>query len=61
MIPILLMFPALFINVSAALLVVIAAVVGLLVFRFLLLVPRLACAICLVRSRCPNAKAMGVS
>ena len=58
--PILGMLPALFLNFSAALLLIFLGVVGLLLFRFFVIFPKIACLHCSAKHRCPQAAAMGV-
>jgi hypothetical protein len=59
--PLILMLPALILAFSAPLLFVFLAVVGLFVFRVLVVFPRVACGRCAAKGDCPNAKAMGLS
>jgi hypothetical protein len=59
-IPILAMIPALIVNLSVALLLIFLAVVGLLLFRFFIIFPRIACLHCRAKYDCPQAGAMGV-
>jgi hypothetical protein len=59
-VPILAMIPALIINFSAVLLFIFLAVVGLLLFRFFIIFPKIACLHCSAKYRCPQAEAMGV-
>jgi len=59
-VPILAMLPALFLNFSAALLLIFLGVVGLLLFRFFIIFPKLACLHCSAKHQCPQAGAMGV-
>ena len=60
-VPIGLMVPALVLYFSWLLLGVLAAVVSMLLVRFLVLFPKVACVHCLMRRRCPNAEQMGLS
>ena len=60
-IPIVAMIPALVINFSFLLLVVLLVLVGLLVFRFFYIFTKVACVHCRARNVCPNAKAMGLA
>jgi hypothetical protein len=59
-VPILAMIPALIVNFSVALLLIFLAVVGLLLFRFFIVFPRIACLHCRAKYECPQAGAMGV-
>jgi hypothetical protein len=59
-VPILAMIAALIVNFSVALLLVFLAVVGLLLFRFFIIFPRIACLHCRAKYECPQAGAMGV-
>jgi hypothetical protein len=52
--------PALFLNFSITLLLIFLGVVGLLLFRFFIIFPRIACLHCSAKHRCPQAAAMGV-
>jgi hypothetical protein len=59
-VPILAILPALFLNFSAALLLLFLGIVGLLLFRFFIIFPRIACLHCSAKFHCPQAAAMGV-
>ncbi|MFC1935963.1 hypothetical protein ACFLX9_04355, partial [Chloroflexota bacterium] len=59
-IPIAAMVPALIMESSFLLLAIWLATVGLLVFRFFVVFPRIACLHCLAKYKCPQAGAMGV-
>jgi len=59
-VPILAMIPALMVNLSVALLLIFLAVVGLLLFRFFIIFPKVACLHCRAKYECPQAGAMGV-
>ena len=59
-VPILAIIPALIINLSIALLGVCVILVGLLLFRFFVIFPKLACLHCAAKFKCPQAGAMGV-
>jgi hypothetical protein len=59
-IPIPAMIPALIVNFSVVLLFIFLAVVGLLLFRFFVIFPSIACLHCRAKYQCPQAKAMGV-
>jgi hypothetical protein len=58
--PILAMIPALIVNFSFLLLIIFLAVVGLLLFRFFIIFPKIACLHCSAKYKCPQAGAMGV-
>jgi hypothetical protein len=59
-VPVLAMIAALIVNFSAALLLILLAVLGLLLFRFFIIFPRIACLHCRAKYECPQAGAMGV-
>jgi hypothetical protein len=59
-VPIVAMIPALIVNFSVVLLIIFLAVVGLLLFRFFVIFPRIACLHCSAKYMCPQAEAMGV-
>ncbi len=59
-VPILAILPALFLNFSLALLLTFLGLVGLLLFRFFIIFPKIACLHCSAKHRCPQAAAMGV-
>ena len=59
-IPILAMIPALIINFSFLLLIILLIVVGLLVYRFFVVFPKVACVHCAAKQKCPNAQSMGL-
>ena len=59
-VPIVAMIPALIVNFAVALLLIFLAVVGLLLFRFFVIFPRIACLHCRAKYICPQAEAMGV-
>jgi hypothetical protein len=59
-VPIVAMIPALIVNFSVALLLILLAVVGLLLFRFFIIFPKIACLHCRAKFECPQAGAMGV-
>ncbi len=60
-IPILAMIPALILNFSFSLLFIFLIVIGLLLYRFFVVFPRIACIHCGAKLRCPNAQAMGLT
>jgi hypothetical protein len=59
-VPILAMIAALIVNFSGTLLLIFLAVLGLLLFRFFVIFPRIACLHCCAKYECPQAGAMGV-
>jgi len=59
-VPIVAMIPALIVNFSIVLLIIFLATVGLLLFRFFVIFPRIACLHCSAKYMCPQAEAMGV-
>ena len=60
-IPIIILIPALVIKFSFLVLTILILIVALLLFRFFVLFPRVACVHCRAKNLCPNAKAMGLS
>jgi hypothetical protein len=52
-IPILAMIPALVVNFSFSLLIIFLVVLGLLLFRFFVIFPRIACLHCSAKYQCP--------
>jgi hypothetical protein len=54
------MIPALWVNFSVVLLLILLAVVGLLLFRFFVIFPKIACVHGIAKYKCPQARAMGV-
>jgi hypothetical protein len=59
-VPIAAMIPAIFINFSGVLLLIFWIVVALLLFRFFVIFPRIACPHCRAKHACPQAAAMGL-
>jgi len=59
-VPIVAIIPALIVNFSIALLGIFVILVGLLLFRFFVIFPKLACLHCAAKFRCPQAGQMGV-
>lgn len=59
-VPIVAMIPALILNLSLVLLIIFLVMVGLLLFRFFVIFPRIACLHCRAKYQCPQAGAMGV-
>jgi hypothetical protein len=57
--PILAMIPAVIFSFSLALLVILVILVGLLLFRFFAIFPKIACVHCRAQNVCPQAKSMG--
>ncbi len=58
--PIAAMIPALFLSFSARLLIILLLVVGLLLLRFFVIFPKIACGRCAAKYDCPNAASMGL-
>ena len=59
--PIVAVIPGLALNFSWLPFAVMLILVGLLVFRFFVVFPRVACVHCRAKNVCPNARAMGLS
>jgi hypothetical protein len=59
-VPIPAMIPALIVNFSVVLLLIFLGVIGLLLFRFFIIFPKIACLHCRAKYECPQAGAMGV-
>jgi len=59
-IPIIAVIPALIINFSFLLLAIFIVLVGLLLFRFFVIFPKIACLHCRAKFKCPQAEAMGI-
>jgi hypothetical protein len=57
--PILAIIPALILSFSPAALVILVILVGLLLFRFFVIFPKIACVHCRAQHVCPQAQAMG--
>ncbi len=60
-IPIIVIVPALILNFSFPVLAILLVVVGLLLFRFFVVFPKMACVHCRAKNVCPQAKSMGLS
>jgi hypothetical protein len=58
--PIIALIPALIINFSWILLVILIAIIGLLLFRFFIIFMKVSCIHCLAKYKCPQAGQMGV-
>ena len=58
-IPVLGIIPALFLNFSWILLIMLFVLLGLLVFRSFIIFPKIACVHCRAQNVCPQAKSMG--
>jgi hypothetical protein len=58
--PILALIPALILDFAWAVLAILLALVGLLLFRFFAIFPQVACLHCYAKHQCPQAEAMGV-
>ena len=54
------MIPALILDFSFLVLAMLLIVVGLLLFRFFVIFPKIACLYCIAKYKCPQAGAMGV-
>lgn len=59
-IPIIVMIPGLIFNFSFLILAILFILVGLLLFRFFVIFPKIACLHCYAKYKCPQAGAMGV-
>ena len=59
-VPLLAMIPALIVNFSIVLLLIFLVELGLLLFRFFIIFPRIACLHCIAKYECPQAGAMGI-
>jgi hypothetical protein len=59
-VPILALIPASIMNFSWGLLVIMVIVIGLLVSRFFVVFPKVACVHCQAKFKCPQARLMGV-
>jgi len=59
-VPIIAMIPALILNFSFLLLGILLGVTGLLLFRFLVIFPKIVCVHCKAKYECPNAERTGV-
>jgi hypothetical protein len=60
-IPILAIIPALVLKFSFSVLAVLLTLVGLLLFRFFVIFPKIACVHCRAQNICPQAQSMGFS
>jgi len=58
--PVIALIPALMLNFSYLLLVFFIVIMGLLLVRFFVIFPKIACIHCVAKYRCPQAGAMGV-
>jgi hypothetical protein len=58
-IPIVAIIPALLLNFSLPVLVILLVIMGLLLFRFFVIFPKIACVHCRAQNICPQAKSMG--
>jgi hypothetical protein len=58
--PVIGIIPALFLNFSLALLIIFVLLLGLLLFRFFVVFPKIACNHCRAKNICPNARQMGL-
>jgi len=57
--PIIAIIPALILNFSFSVLVILLVLVGLLLFRFFVIFPKIACVHCRAQNICPQAQSMG--
>ncbi len=60
-VPIVAIVPALVLNFSVQLLLILIFVFGLLLFRFFVIFKKVACIYCSAKHVCPNARAMGLN
>ena len=60
LLPLVVLIPAMIINFSWSLLSIFVVIAGLLVFRFFVIFPKLACLHCYAKYKCPQAGMMGV-
>jgi len=60
-VPILATIPALILNFSLPVLIILISLVGLLLFRFFVIFPKIACVHCRAQNVCPQAQSMGFS
>ena len=58
--PVPLLGVGLFLNFSLPLLLIVVVVVGLLLYRFFVIFPKIACVHCVAKHKCPNAATMGL-
>ena len=58
--PIALILPALLLHFSVILLLIFLSLVGLLLYRFFVIFPKIACLHCNAEHHCPRAAMMGV-
>jgi len=59
-IPIIALIPALVVNFSVLLLIIFILLMALLLFRFFIIFPKIACLHCAAKFKCPQAGKMGV-
>jgi hypothetical protein len=59
-IPIIALIPALILDFSVPVLAILLVVVGLLLFRFFVIFPKIACVHCRAKNVCPQAQSMGL-
>ena len=60
LIPLIAIIPALILNFSFLLLVLLVGLAGLLIFRIFVIFPKIGCLHCRAKFKCPQAEAMGV-
>lgn len=58
-IPVIAMIPALILSFSSLVLIILLVAAGLLLFRFFVIFPRIACVHCRAQNICPQAQSMG--
>jgi hypothetical protein len=58
-VPILVIIPALVLNLSIPMLIILVVLIGLFLFRFFVIFTRIACVHCRAQNICPQARAMG--
>jgi hypothetical protein len=58
-VPVIAIIPALILNFSISVLVILLVLTGLLLFRFFVIFPKIACVHCRAQNICPQAKSMG--
>ena len=57
-VPILVIIPSLILNFSVIVLIILLVIIGLLLFRFFVIFPKIACVHCRAKNVCPQAKSM---
>jgi hypothetical protein len=59
-IPVIALIPALILDFSVPVLVILLVIIALLLFRFFVIFPKMACVHCRAKHVCPQAQSMGV-